>query len=126
MKIVVINGQNHKGSTYHIGKLLTERIAGAKSIQEFFLPRDLNHFCGGCYTCVEDETRCPYYAEKHVIMQAVEEADVLILTTPNYCMAPSAPMNCSVCSTPAASRAGISSMSRNRRMPMALMRLRSR
>lgn len=91
-KIVVINGQNHKGSTYHIGKLLIDYISGEKEMKEFFLPKDLNHFCAGCYTCVEDETKCPYYEEKHKIMQEVENADILVFTTPNYCMAPSAPM----------------------------------
>ena len=92
MKIAVINGQNHKGSTYHIGKLLTEQFAEEDTVQEFFLPRDLNHFCLGCYTCTEDETKCPFYEEKQHIMQAIEAAELLIFTTPNYCMAPSAPM----------------------------------
>jgi len=92
MKIAVVNGQNHKGSTYHIGKLLIDRIACEKEVSEFFLPKDLNHFCAGCYTCIEDETKCPYYKEKNVIMQEIERADLLIFTTPNYCMAPSAPM----------------------------------
>ena len=27
MKVVVINGQNHKGSTYHIGKMLADNLA---------------------------------------------------------------------------------------------------
>ena len=44
MKVVVINGQNHKGSTYHIGKLLADNLTDQDSITEFFLPRDLNHF----------------------------------------------------------------------------------
>ncbi len=92
MKIVVINGQNHKGSTYNTGKLLVNHISGNKEVKEFFLPRDLNHFCLGCYTCIEDESRCPYYEEKHRIMECVENADLLVFTTPNYCMAPSAPM----------------------------------
>lgn len=56
------------------------------------MPRDLNHFCKGCYACIEDEKRCPFYLEKQRIMEKVEKADLLIMTTPNYCMAPSAPM----------------------------------
>lgn len=92
MKITVINGQNHKGSTYHIGKLLIDNICCEKEVTEFFLPRDLNHFCAGCYNCIEDETKCPYYKEKNIIMQAVEQSDLLIFTTPVYCMAPSAPL----------------------------------
>ena len=27
MKIAMINGQNHKGSTYHIGKMLADKLA---------------------------------------------------------------------------------------------------
>lgn len=92
MKIVMINGQNHKGSTYHVGKLLIDNIEGEKEIKEIFLPKDLNHFCLGCYSCIEDETKCPFYVEKHAIMSEIEQADLLIFTTPNYCMAPSAPM----------------------------------
>lgn len=92
MKIVMINGQNHKGSTYHIGRLLAGKLADENDITEFFLPRDLNHFCLGCYSCLEDEIKCPFYNEKITLADAMSDADILIFTTPNYCMAPSAPM----------------------------------
>ena len=92
MKIVMINGQNHKGSTYNIGRLLAKNIGSDKDIVEFFLPKDLNHFCLGCYTCIDDDTKCPFYEEKNRIMKEVEEADVLIFTTPTYCLRASAPM----------------------------------
>ena len=92
MKIVMINGQNHKGSTYNIGRLLARKIGSDKDIVEFFLPKDLNHFCLGCYTCIEDDTKCPFYEEKNRIMKEVEEADILIFTTPTYCLRASAPM----------------------------------
>ena len=92
MKIVMINGQNHKGSTYNIGRLLAKNIGSDKDIVEFFLPKDLNHFCLGCYTCIEDDTKCPFYEEKNRIMKEVEEADILIFTTPTYCLRASAPM----------------------------------
>ena len=92
MKIVMINGQNHKGSTYNIGRLLAKNIGNDKDIVEFFLPKDLNHFCLGCYTCIDDDTKCPFYEEKNRIMKEVEEADILIFTTPTYCLRASAPM----------------------------------
>ena len=92
MKIVMINGQNHKGSTYNIGRLLAKNIGSDKDIVEFFLPKDLNHFCLGCYTCIEDDTKCPFYEGKNRIMKEVEEADILIFTTPTYCLRASAPM----------------------------------
>ena len=92
MKIVMINGQNHKGSTYNIGKTLAEKIGSDEDIVEFFLPKDLNHFCLGCYTCIDDDSGCPFYEEKNRIMAEVEEADILIFTTPTYCLRASAPM----------------------------------
>ena len=92
MKIVLIHGQNHKGSTYHIGRMLADKTDGENEISEFFLPRDLNHFCVGCYSCMQDIKKCPYYEEKKVIADAMEKADLLIFTSPNYCMLPSAPM----------------------------------
>ena len=92
MKIVMINGQNHKGSTYNIGRMLAKKIGSDQDIVEFFLPKDLNHFCLGCYTCIEDDTKCPFYEEKNRIMKEVEEADILIFTTPTYCLRASAPM----------------------------------
>lgn len=92
MDIVIINGQNHKGTTYHMGKLLAEKLTTEDKIQEFFLPKDLNHFCLGCYACIDDETRCPYWREKEVIINAMQNADLLIFTTPNYCLSPSGAM----------------------------------
>ena len=92
MKIVLIHGQNHKGSTYHIGRMVAEKTSPEGTIAEFFLPGDLNHFCIGCYACVEDVTKCPFYEEKIRIMREVESADLLIFTTPTYCLRESAPM----------------------------------
>ena len=92
MKIAIIHGQNHKGSSYHMGRMLVEQISEPKEITEFFLPRDCNHFCVGCYRCIENDADCPWHAEKEPIVSAMEEADLLVFTSPTYCMAPSAPM----------------------------------
>lgn len=92
MKIVTINGQNHKGSSYTMGRMFAEQLAEPEDITEFFLPKDMPHFCLGCYKCIEDETACPFWQQKKVILDALEQADVFVFTTPNYCMAPSAPM----------------------------------
>ncbi len=89
-KIVVVNGQAHKGSTYHMGKLLVEAMPPDSQVTEFFLPTDLPHFCLGCYACIEDPLRCPFSDQKQRIMSAIEDADILVFTTPNYCMGPSA------------------------------------
>ena len=63
MKITIIHGQNHKGSTYHIGKIFLTKYmetagpgitgegenGGTAEVNEFFLPRDLPHFCLGSH-----------------------------------------------------------------------------
>lgn len=83
MKICIVNGQNHKGSTYHIGRMLADKIGG--EITEFFLPRDFGEFCCGCTNCfMKGEEKCPHYEKLSPITKAVDEADLIILTSPVY------------------------------------------
>lgn len=83
MKITIIHGQNHKGSTYHIARILAEKIGG--DIEEFFLPKDFNDFCVGCANCFKrSETLCPHYEKLKPITAAMDEADVLIFASPVY------------------------------------------
>ena len=83
MKTVIVHGQNHKGSTYHIAAMLAEKIGGETT--EFFLPRDFGEFCCGCTQCfTEDEAKCPHYEKLSRITQAMDEADVIILASPVY------------------------------------------
>ena len=83
MKITVIHGQNHKGSTYHIAHNLAEKLNG--EITEFFLPRDFDEFCTGCAACfAAAETKCPHYEKLSAITQAIDRADVLIFASPVY------------------------------------------
>ena len=60
MKIVIIHGQSHNGSTCHIARMLADKIGGETT--EFFLPKDFGEFCCGCTRCFkESETKCPHY-----------------------------------------------------------------
>ncbi|MGI6721588.1 MAG: flavodoxin family protein [Anaerovoracaceae bacterium] len=83
MKITMINGQDHKGSTYHIGRMLADRLSG--EVTEFFLPRDFGEYCTGCNQCfMKDEKLCPHYEKLQPITAAMDEADLLLFTTPVY------------------------------------------
>lgn len=83
MKTVIIHGQSHKGSTFHIAHMLAEKIGGDTT--EFFLPRDFGEFCCGCTRCIiEDEAKCPHVEKLSRITQAIDEADVIILASPVY------------------------------------------
>lgn len=83
MKITVIHGQSHKGSTYHIAHSLAEKLNG--EITEIFLPRDFGEFCIGCTACfVESDKKCPHYEKLSPITREIDESDVLILASPVY------------------------------------------
>ena len=83
MKVLLINGQNHKGSTYHIGRILAEKLTLPAEIDEIFLPRDMPHFCCGCSRCfMEGESLCPHYETTKPLTERMDEADVLIFTSP--------------------------------------------
>lgn len=83
MNIVIIHGQNHKGSTYHIAKMLSDKLRGR--VTEFFLPKDFGSFCVGCTSCfMKSETLCPHYEKLNPITEALDRADVIILASPVY------------------------------------------
>ncbi len=83
MKVTVIHGQSHKGSTYHIAHSLAEKLGG--ELKEVFLPRDFGELCVGCCSCFnESEEKCPHYEKLAPLTQAIDEADVIILASPVY------------------------------------------
>lgn len=83
MKITIIHGQSHKGSTCHIARQLAHKLEG--EVTEFFLPRDFNSFCTGCTACFgKSETLCPHYEKIKPITEALDRADVIILASPVY------------------------------------------
>ncbi|MBR3326410.1 MAG: NAD(P)H-dependent oxidoreductase [Atopobiaceae bacterium] len=83
MRTVVVYGQNHKGSTYHIAHELACKLGGETT--EFFLPRDFDEFCVGCNTCFNvSEKDCPHYKKLAPLTQAMDEADVIVLASPVY------------------------------------------
>ncbi len=89
MKIVIIHGQNHKGSTCMIAQELADKIKdkaqGQSEIKEFFLPKDFNEPCLGCYTCFKNDlTKCPHYPKLEPLATALIEADLIILESPVY------------------------------------------
>lgn len=91
MKIVILYGQNHKGSTYHICRMLADKLEG--EITEFFLPRAFDQFCTGCTNCFQkDERACPHESRLEPIRQKIDEADLLILGSPVYVMHVTGPM----------------------------------
>lgn len=93
MKIVIIHGQSHHGISYHIGKMLVDNLTNVDAINEFSLPKDLPVFCTGCMVCMErGEEYCLHYQYMKPILKAIDTSDILIFTTPVYCLRTSASM----------------------------------
>ena len=95
MKIAVIYGFMRKGSTYQCTQLLLEDLARQTEteVTEFFLPRDMPHFCTGCFGCIhKNEDKCPHYDMVHPISKAMDEADVVVLASPTYVYNMSGPL----------------------------------
>jgi len=89
MKITVINGNSRHGSTWHCMDMIIKEIAkfDETDVNEFFLPKDMPHFCNGCFSCiVNGEQTCPHFANVTTIINAITESDVVILTSPVYAM----------------------------------------
>ncbi len=85
MKVLIISGTAHKGSTYHIGRIIAEKLTSPENISEVFLPKDFGEFCCGCTKCfTETESKCPHYEKLSPITQLIDSSDVLIFTSPVY------------------------------------------
>jgi multimeric flavodoxin WrbA len=85
MKVAIISGTTHKGSTYNIARMIAEKLTSPENIGEVFLPRDFDEFCCGCTNCfVMSEEKCPHYAKLRPITELIDGADVVILASPVY------------------------------------------
>lgn len=87
MKITAVYGNMRHGSTWNFTQLLLGEMAKrtATEVTEFSLPRDMPHFCVGCFNCfLKGEEQCPHYAAMSPIAKALEGADVIILASPAY------------------------------------------
>lgn len=82
MKIVVINGNARHGSTWHCKDLFIQSLLKFEvaEITEFTLPRDMPHFCNGCFSCIyHGEHTCPHADKISPIVAALENSDVIVL-----------------------------------------------
>lgn len=87
MKITVINGTEVKGCTYHMKESFLDALRDKGEITEFYLPRDLPHFCRGCKTCFfKSEELCPQANYVMPIWNAMLDADLLVFASPVYAL----------------------------------------
>lgn len=93
MKIAVITGTEVKGCTYHIKEAFLESLRQGNEITEFYLPRDLPHFCCGCKNCfLKSEQLCPHAKDTLPIWNAMLDAELLVFASPVYALRTTAQM----------------------------------
>ncbi len=87
MRIAVINGTEKKGVTFQLKEMFLEKFRERAEIIEFYLPKDCNVFCEGCTTCfMKGEDYCKNTQYTQPIREAIEQADLLVFTSPAYVM----------------------------------------
>ena len=87
MNILMINGTMRKSSTYRLAKMFVERVTLSQDmVIELFLPKDMPEFCRGCGRCItQGAKKCPdYLIYLKRITRLIDEADLLVFTTPVY------------------------------------------
>ncbi|MCL2198988.1 MAG: flavodoxin family protein [Defluviitaleaceae bacterium] len=86
MKTTVIYGIEHKRNTYNVVQMLIKRLGITdEELTEFFLPKDLPHFCTGCNNCfTKGEDFCPHAEFTMPIREAFLAADVIIFASPTH------------------------------------------
>jgi multimeric flavodoxin WrbA len=87
MKIAVIYGISHKGSTWNTVQLVLGELErmGVTERTEYYLPDDLPQFCRGCYTCfLKGEGYCPHASSVQPIVESILVADIVVLASPVY------------------------------------------
>ena len=85
MNIVLINGTEVKGCTYHIKNIFLNELREGNEIIEFYLPKDCPNFCCGCKTCfLIDENKCPHAKFTIPIWEAMIRADLIVFAYPVY------------------------------------------
>ena len=85
MKICAVYGTERRGCTWHIAQEVLSRLPEAE-VTEFFLPRDCPDPCVSCFRCFNEENRCYHSEGAGKILDAMLEADVIVLTSPVYAL----------------------------------------
>jgi len=88
MNITIIHGQKHKGNTWMLTQLFLDQLQDINTnITEFFLPDKQIGYCTGCLNCIKrDEKTCPHAGGVQPIVAALDNADLIIFTSPCYVM----------------------------------------
>jgi multimeric flavodoxin WrbA len=87
MKITVMHGSPRKGNTYKATQMFMDELIKCGEIEftEFSPLQALPEFCVGCQLCLgNSHEKCPHWQYVSPILDAILEADAIIVTSPHY------------------------------------------
>ena len=87
MNITVIyaTGRKKKSCTYGIAQKLIRELLEDGELYEFQLPKDMNHFCVGCYGCfMGNESKCGGAKALEPIITAMNRSELIVFCVPTY------------------------------------------
>lgn len=85
MKYVIINGSPRKKNTWKVVEQVKKNLDG--EFEEVQLIKEKIAICNGCFKCFTDgEEKCPHHDRVSQIMEKIDEADGIIITSPVYAL----------------------------------------
>lgn len=85
MKVAIVNGTDKHGVTRKMKDAFMDGFGEGAEVTEFSVPSDGPGFCSGCMRCLyEGEHACRDAVSVAPIGKAIDEADLVILTSPVY------------------------------------------
>ena len=85
MNYLIINGSPRKKNTWAIVKEVKNNLEG--NFEEIQLAKEKIPMCNGCFKCIlEGEEKCPHFDKINSIIEKLNKADGIIITSPVYAM----------------------------------------
>ncbi len=85
MNYLIINGSPRKKNTWAVVNQVKKSLDG--NFEEIQLAKEKIPLCNGCHKCViEGEEKCPHFDRVNPIVEKMNDADGLIITSPVYAM----------------------------------------
>ena len=85
MKVLIISGTNHKGSTYNIGRIMAEKLTNPRISARCSCPvTSVSSAMAAQIVSRKAEEHCPHAEKLKPITELIDASDVLILTSPVY------------------------------------------
>ena len=85
MNYLIINGSPRKKNTWAVVEQVKKNLNG--NFDEIQLSKEKIPLCNGCLKCIMDgEEKCHHFEKVNNILQKLEKADALIITSPVYAM----------------------------------------